>query len=153
MMASRVSRVIPASPERIFDVLSNGWAYSAWVVGASHVRAVQDEWPAVGATIHHSVGLWPAVVQDVTNVIECSPPRRLVLDVAIWFIGRGTVDLTLTPHTGDRTEVVMFEEMHEGVLAKLPDAVVDPLLGARNRETLQRLEALALRPTAPPSDR
>ncbi len=37
---------IDASPDSVFAVLADGWHYSNWVVGTSHVRAVQADWPA-----------------------------------------------------------------------------------------------------------
>jgi uncharacterized protein YndB with AHSA1/START domain len=152
-VTAAASVVIDASPERVFDVLSDGWKYAGWVVGASHVRAVEPEWPQVGSKIHHSVGFWPAVVKDASTVIRCERNERLVLDVAIWFVGRGTVDLELRrlPGPGDRTEVTMREEMHEGLLSKLPAAVVDPPITARNNETLRRLGAMAERHAEPQS--
>jgi uncharacterized protein YndB with AHSA1/START domain len=145
--------VVAASPERVFEVLSDGWMYAAWVVGASHVRAVEPEWPEVGSKIHHSVGLWPAVVKDASTVIRCDRNERLVLDVAIWFVGRGTVDLELRrlPGPTERTEIIMREEMHEGLLSKLPAAVVDPPITARNKETLKRLGAMAEKHAEPQS--
>ena len=45
---------------RVFAVLSNGWLYPSWVVGASRIRAVEAAWPAEGAKIHHSFGIYPS---------------------------------------------------------------------------------------------
>jgi uncharacterized protein YndB with AHSA1/START domain len=142
-MTAQASLIVETPPERVFEVLSDGWMYAAWVVGASHVRAVDPHWPDVGSKIHHSVGLWPAVVKDTSTVTRCVPNERLVLDVAVWFVGRGTVDLELRRLPGDRTEIVMREEMQHGLLSKLPAAVVDPAITARNNETLSRLGAVA----------
>src|SRR3954471_9339924 len=44
-----VSRSIGAAPDEVFAQLADGWIYGAWVVGASHIRDVDAEWPAVGA--------------------------------------------------------------------------------------------------------
>lgn len=33
---SEVSRTIPTTPERVWEVLAEGWSYAGWVVGASH---------------------------------------------------------------------------------------------------------------------
>ena len=43
------------------------------------MRAVDDHWPQVGSRIHHSAGVWPAVINDDTEVLGCEPLRRLVL--------------------------------------------------------------------------
>ena len=50
------SRVVQAPPEKVWEVLSDGWLYPLWVVGASRMRAVDEHWPALGARLHHSVG-------------------------------------------------------------------------------------------------
>ncbi len=55
-----VERHVKVSPADVFSVLADGWLYSGWVVGASRIRAVDEQWPAVGSKIHHSVGSWPA---------------------------------------------------------------------------------------------
>ncbi len=73
------TRRIDAPPEKVFDVLSNGWMYTAWVVGASHIRAVESEWPAEGSRIHHSFGAWPVMLSDETKVEVSERPHRLVL--------------------------------------------------------------------------
>ncbi|WP_281727906.1 MULTISPECIES: hypothetical protein [unclassified Rhodococcus (in: high G+C Gram-positive bacteria)] len=39
---------------------------------ASHIRAVDSAWPSQGSSIHHSVGLWPAVLDDTTTVLDSS---------------------------------------------------------------------------------
>ncbi len=52
-----VSRVVAVTTADLFAVLSDGWTYSGWVVGTSHIRAVDAAWPAVGARIHHASGV------------------------------------------------------------------------------------------------
>ncbi len=74
-----VTRTVQVSPETVFKALSDGWLYGLWVVGASHIRGVDDGWPAVGRRIHHSVGAWPVLIEDNTEVVEVEPGRRLVL--------------------------------------------------------------------------
>src|SRR3712207_6907511 len=59
-------RNIDATPQQVWDVLADGWLYPLWVVGATRMRAVDDGWPRVGARIHHSAGVWPAVIDDET---------------------------------------------------------------------------------------
>ncbi len=61
-----VERILQTTPQRVWDVFSDGWLYPLWVVGASRMREVDPGWPAVGAKIHHSVGLWPALLDDAT---------------------------------------------------------------------------------------
>ena len=49
-------RVLAATPDQVWEILSDGWLYPLWVVGASRMREVDDHWPDVGARLHHSVG-------------------------------------------------------------------------------------------------
>ena len=72
---ARNVRVMHCTPDDVFRVLANGWLYPLWVVGASRMRDVADDWPAEGSTLHHSFGSWPALVNDTT---ECSSPTDTV---------------------------------------------------------------------------
>lgn len=137
------SRLIAAPPEAVFAVLANGWLYPVWVVGASRMRAVDDTWPQVGARIHHSVGLWPTLINDSTSVLEWDPPRRAVLQARIWPVGEATVALDVEPVDDDRCLVTMTEEPSSGPLSWLPAPVAEVPIKVRNVETLQRLAFLA----------
>ena len=65
--------VFDCPPERVFEVLADGWLYPSWVVGASRMRAVDATWPAPDNAIHHSAGVWPALLDDTTSVLEWDP--------------------------------------------------------------------------------
>lgn len=78
-MVATVTAMINGTPGEVFAVLADGWAYGGWVVGASHVRAVEAGWPAVGSKLHHASGVWPVVLEDETEVEVVDPGRRLVL--------------------------------------------------------------------------
>jgi uncharacterized protein YndB with AHSA1/START domain len=133
-----VRLTIPASPERVFAVLSDGWAYASWVVGASHIRDVDDGFPAPGTRIHHSVGGWPLMVKDVSEVLESESGRKLVLKVKAWPLFGGIVKIELEPD-GDGTIASMSEEFVDGPGKLLPEPLIAPVLNARNRESLHRL--------------
>ncbi|MFG1928384.1 SRPBCC family protein [Cryptosporangium sp. NPDC048952] len=138
-----VRLTIPTTPDRVFSVLADGWAYASWVVGASHIRDVDAGFPAVGTRIHHSVGGWPAMVKDDSEVLEIEPDRKLVLKVKVWPLFAGIVKVELKPD-GDGTIATMSEEFVDGPGKFLPEPLIGPLLKARNRESLQRLSARAL---------
>ena len=89
------SRVIDAGPAAVYAVLADGWTYGQWVVGTSHVRAVDAQWPAPGSRLHHAVGPWPLVVRDHTEVRESQRGRRLLLTARGWPFGEAEVELTL----------------------------------------------------------
>ena len=83
------ARVMTASPDQVWAVLADGWLYPLWVVGASRMREVDDSWPQPGTRLHHSVGTWPLLLDDVTEVVECRPGSRLVLQAHAWPAGTG----------------------------------------------------------------
>jgi hypothetical protein len=60
------TRVIKTVPDDVWAVLSDGWLYPTWVVGATRMRDVDSTWPQTGSKLHHSAGVWPAVVNDNT---------------------------------------------------------------------------------------
>lgn len=143
-----VSRMVQTGPARVFDVLADGWSYTGWVVGTSHMRAVSAAWPGVGARLHHSVGMWPLLLQDESEVEVSDPPRRLVLVAKGRPLGQARVDIRLTAE-GSGTRVTMDETVISGPGRFLPDRLVEPLIKARNREALGRLAALAEQPATP----
>ncbi len=129
-------------------MLANGWLYTAWVVGASHIRAVESEWPAAGSRIHHSFGAWPVMLSDETKVEVSEPPNRLVLLARGRPLGEARVTLRLEPDGGG-TRVSMTEEPVSGIGKTLHNRLLDAGLKARNDESLARLAALAEEPTGP----
>jgi uncharacterized protein YndB with AHSA1/START domain len=141
---STTTRVMQATPDQVWAVLSDGWLYPLWVVGATRMRDVDDLWPDPGARLHHSVGTWPLTLDDITEVEECVAGSRLVLQAHAWPAGRAKVTITLRPQ-GAETEVVMEEHASAGPGAMVPKAMQDPLLMWRNVESLRRLAFLVER--------
>ena len=45
---SRNVRTLAAPPAAVWNVLSDGWLFPVWVVGASRMREVDDHWPPSG---------------------------------------------------------------------------------------------------------
>ena len=82
-----LSKTVDATPEQVWEILADGWLYPLWVVGASRMRDVDDNWPEVGAQLHHSVGTWPVLLDDTTEVTECRPMRGLKLRARAWPTG------------------------------------------------------------------
>jgi len=142
-MAENV-RLIHATPEKVWKVLSDGWLYPVWVVGASRMREVDDEWPAVGSRLHHSVGVWPALIDDYTEVLESVPNRLLSLRARAWPVGEAGVIIRLQP-MGDETEVEILEDAVSGPGRLVPKVLRTPVLTWRNTETVRRLAFLAER--------
>jgi uncharacterized protein YndB with AHSA1/START domain len=135
-------RLIHATPDQVWEVLTDGWLYPLWVVGASRMRDVDAGWPSPGTRLHHSVGTWPLLLDDTTESVEEVPGSRLVLHAHAWPGGRATVVLSLSP-VGVDTEVTIEERATAGPGALVPGVVQDPMLAWRNVESLRRLAFLA----------
>ena len=136
------TRHTDAAPTAVWDVLADGWLYPLWVVGAARMREVDDSWPAVGSRLHHSVGLWPVLLDDTTSVLACDPGHHLELKARAWPAGTAKVGIELRPAGGD-TDIVMEEHPADGPATMIPEPVTAPLLRWRNVEALRRLAALA----------
>ncbi|ANJ27115.1 SRPBCC family protein [Agromyces aureus] len=139
---SRNVRAMQCSPSAVFAVLADGWLYPTWVVGASRMRDVDPEWPQEGSRLAHSVGAWPALIDDETVSLAWNPPHRAVVRAKGWPIGEAEVTIDVRRH-GDGCLVRIQEEAAEGPGSWVPRAITDPMLYLRNRETLQRLAFVA----------
>jgi len=122
--------------------MADGWTYSQWVVGNSRMRAVDPDWPAVGSSIRHSIGVWPLVIDDETAVEESVPLEKLVLHAKGRPFGGARVILRLSD-IPDGCRVEMEEYPVSGPAAILPNRMSDMAAWPRNRETLWRLAAVA----------
>ena len=49
--------LIEHSPEAVWEVLGDGWAYAEWVAGTRNIRDVDARWPEPGARIHYTSGV------------------------------------------------------------------------------------------------
>jgi uncharacterized protein YndB with AHSA1/START domain len=140
------TRIIHATPEKVWDVLADGWLYPLWVVGATRMREVDGHWPEKGARLHHSVGTWPLVLDDNTEVLEVVPGSKLVLRARAWPTGEAAVTMHLNP-SGTETEVVMEEDVVAGPSRLVPKPLRHVGLRWRNVESLRRLAFIAERRT------
>lgn len=140
-----VERHFRTGPEAVFDVLADGWSFAGWVVGASAIRDVDPGWPRPGARIHHSVGVWPLVLDDTTSVVGVDRPHRLVLQARARPFGEATVTLELEPDGNGGCVVRMIEDATHGFGRLVPRPLRQLGLLPRNRESLRRLEFLSRR--------
>jgi hypothetical protein len=141
---SRTVRVVDATPDAVWAVLSDGWLYPMWVVGATRMRDVDDTWPSPGSRLHHSAGVWPLVIDDTTESLAVDPGRRLELRARGWPLGEAQVVIELSPvDGGGRCEVVLEETAVSGPGTLVPAPAEALLLGWRNTESLRRLAFIA----------
>ncbi len=130
--------------ESVVAVLRDGWSYAAWVVGASRIRSVDDDWPEPGSTIHHSAGAWPLVINDSTVSRRWDGAGRLELQARGWPLGEARIRIeVLTDADGRGCTIRMAEDAVRGPGTLMPKPLRDAVLVPRNKETLQRLVLLA----------
>ncbi len=137
------TRALKCAPMDVFRVLGDGWLYPSWVVGASRMRDVDDAWPRAGSRLHHSVGVWPFLIDDKTSVTDWSPPHHMEMRARAWPVGEAAVVIDVRS-SGDGSCVVRIqEEARRGLARGIPRSLFDVLLRWRNTETLHRLAYLA----------
>lgn len=153
-MTAAVARnrtVVGASPGAVFAVLCDPRAYSGFVVGNQDVRGFDPTWPDVESALHHTLGVGPCVVHDLTRVVEMEQDRRLVLRAQMRPFSVNRVAFTLRP-VGEGTEVQVEEHPLEGPMSLAWNPAFDRLLWLRNEELLGRLGRLVeRRVTSPPA--
>lgn len=135
-------RRFACTPEEVFTALADPWVFPTWAVGASRMRGADGHFPAPGSRLHHSIGVWPLVLNDETSVEVWDPPRRFQIEAKTRPVGTERVVIEVQPR-GSGCVVRMEEEAVTGVAARIPKAIADPILWVRNREALRRLEWVA----------
>jgi len=130
---------LDATPEQVFDVLRDPFAYGHWVVGTREVRRVDDGFPAPGTRFHHSVGIGPLTIDDHTEVLEYRPDEHLVLKAKTRPLATAKVTLEVRRIAAGKTRVVMDERPGDLISRMLYNPVIDVLMKGRNTEALRRL--------------
>ncbi len=140
---SVTQRIVEAPPAAVWAVLSDGWTWAGWVVGASRIRDVEADWPAPGSRIHHSVGVWPALINDDTQVLEMIPGTELLLLARAWPAGEAQVRFRLEPHGSSATLLTLKEDATAGPGLLVPGPARRAMLHLRNVEVLRRLALMS----------
>ena len=133
---------VNASPEDVFSVLSDATTYEHWVVGCQQVRQADDSFPEPGSSFEHRIGIGPLRLQDITTVVDATPPSRLVLRTRAWPLGETLVELRMQGRPSG-TEVEMRQQPAAGPIAKLDNPLQQLFTSLRDRECLRRLRRLA----------
>lgn len=140
-MASTTRRM-RATRHDVFAILADGWRYSNWVVGTSHMRAVENAWPAAGSKLFHAFGAWPLVGRDETEVRAVEMDRRLELVARGRPMGEAEIVIELDDDGSDCV-VTLRETPVAGPGKWLHNPATEALLARRNVEALARLAAMA----------
>ena len=143
-----VKRDTTATRQQVWDEIANGWTYSQWVVGNTRMRAVDPRWPAPGSKIHHTIGVWPLVLNDETEVESSTPLEELVLLARGRPFGGARITLRLFDIPGG-CRIEMAEVPVGGPLNLVPRRLALAMAWPRNRQCLLRLAALAERRETP----
>lgn len=131
------------SPAAVWAVLSDGWRYADWVVGAKAIRDVDAAFPAAGSRLHHRFGVGKLTVDDTTVVEEVEEQRRIVLRARARPAGAARVVLELQPTADGGTEIHIDEIPTSGVAKLIDNPLLRGAVAARNIESLRRLKRLA----------
>jgi uncharacterized protein YndB with AHSA1/START domain len=132
---------IAASPQKVFELLSDPRTYAYWVVGSREIRAADPNWPEAATAFDHTVGVPPFVIKDDTRVLSALAPVMLELRANGGPLGSALITLQLQPE-GNGTRVTMIEDPVErwrAIALGLPGHF---LIKARNAESLRRLKQL-----------
>ncbi|MDR7385038.1 SRPBCC family protein [Promicromonospora iranensis] len=141
-----VTRAARCTPDAVLGVLADGWSYSSWVVGTARIRAVDPAWPEPGARILHSVGMWPALLDDETVVRAWDPQRSIELQARGWPAGEARVLIEVEPTpSGAGCRIRVTEDADKGPGKILPRPARSAVIAPRNIETLRRLLLIAER--------
>lgn len=132
---------IDSPPDVVYEALAEAENYPKWVVGAKAIRSEDADFPRPGARFKHKVGAGPVEVKDETQAIEARPGEKLVLQAKIRPIGEARVTIDLIAE-GERTLVVMEEEVTSPDLVRRMRRLLDPFVVARNVVSLRRLKDL-----------
>lgn len=141
---ARNRRMVRAPVGAVFAVLSDPRAYDSFVVGTKRIRRFDPRWPALDSAFHHTLGVGPLVLRDLTRVTEMSEPGRLVLRAQMRPFAVNRVAFSLRPQDGG-TEIEVEEHAIEGPAAAVWNPVLDAVLWMRNQAMLRRLGKVAER--------
>ncbi|MET9346954.1 SRPBCC family protein [Streptomyces termitum] len=135
------NRLIDASPDDVWSVLSEPRLYSQWVVGARGTWERDDRWPEPGTELGYELRLGPWTYRGRTVSRRCEPPHRLELEARA-ALGTARIALRVDPW-GDGTLVIVDEHPLDGPAARWHNALADTAVRLRHRRMLARLAALA----------
>jgi hypothetical protein len=140
-----VSRTLDAPLDAVVRVLADPRTYDGVVVGSRRIRWFDPRWPEPGSRFHHTIGLGPVTVRDVTEVIDEDLPRSLRLLVHLRPFGSAEVVFRLEAEGSDagRTHAEMTETPVSGVLAATWSPPAIALTHWRNDRVLGRLANVA----------
>ncbi|MBT2479750.1 SRPBCC family protein [Streptomyces sp. ISL-94] len=135
-------RLVHRPPSDVWDVLSDGDRYAAWVVGTHDSWEKDPQWPREGAALGYRLKLGPWSYEGTTVVRICEPQRRLELEAMAGKAGSARIAIELRPW-GKDTLVVIDEHPLRGRNGSVHSAAIDAFVHLRHRGVLRRLARVA----------
>ncbi|MFJ5265027.1 SRPBCC domain-containing protein [Streptomyces sp. NPDC088387] len=134
-------RLIRASPDEVWEVLSDIEKYGDWVVGTSRTEEAEGDWPELGATLRYEIRLGPVTLHNTTVVRRTEPKHILELEADSGPLGTARIALELRPW-GEQTLLILDEHPLRGAGGLLHNSLVDAVQQVRGRAMLGRLADL-----------
>ncbi|HET6877544.1 MAG TPA: SRPBCC family protein [Jatrophihabitans sp.] len=108
-----VCDVAAAAPSDVWAIIADPRTYANWVAGTATSRGETGDWPAVGSSLRHRWGVWPARFRDRSTVTACQHQRQLELDVRVGRLAAVAVTIRLAPDAFG-TRIVLRESVVTG---------------------------------------
>lgn len=137
MATNRTSVDVPI--ETVIAVLSDARTYDEFVVATKRIRRFEPTWPDQGSVFHHTLGVGPLILRDLTRVDEVDFPHKLVLRAQMRPLSVNRVTFVLRSLGDGGTEIEVEEFAIEGPAAAIWNPLFDGLMWLRNQEMLRRL--------------
>ena len=133
---------VEATPDEVWSVLTDPYAYPKWVVGSKVTVEADPGWPRPDAAFRVKVGVGPLSYTDRTVCRGVDPQRHIALHAGGGGVAGADVDITISP-MGTGTHVTL-EEHPGGFSAPLRKlAPLQWLIRMRNVESLRRFRHIA----------
>lgn len=145
-VSARNSSILSASPEDVFSVLEDPATYPEWLVGASRITDVDENWPELGSKFSHRIGFGPFVIPGSTSMRVLDRSSELVLGAGMGILGEAIVRFQLEA-VPEGTKVTLEETLIRGAAKTAWGScrlLVGTALWGRNAISLSSLEQLVL---------
>jgi hypothetical protein len=154
-----VARIAPASPEVVWEMLTDWEHQDDWMLEASDFVVTSARREGVGVEAYATVRIAGISTRDPVRVVEWQPSRTLAIEHGGWVSGRGELHLTLLGR--ELTHVFWREELRPplGILGTLGMRALAPVMRKVFARDLRVLAGLARArsaawrggPSAPPT--
>ena len=143
MTLVEVSRVLPAPPDVVWDLITDWEHQDDWMLEARDFKVLSDHREGLGVRAEATVSIGGFTTRDEVEVVGWEPGHRLAIAHKGWVSGVG--ELFLTPIGSDRTHLFWREELHPplGPAGALGLAAFKPLMRRVFARDLRVLAGLA----------